>query len=94
VVTNTSGSVTSTVATVSIVPLPKVGVVLGANNAVLSASGAVAGSNYVVQISTNLAASPTWKSMLTNPVPGNGSISFTDTNAPTNGQRFYRLLFP
>ncbi|HWF18130.1 MAG TPA: immunoglobulin domain-containing protein [Verrucomicrobiae bacterium] len=93
IVTNTSGSVTSTVAVVSIVPVPPFALSLGAGNAALSASGGVAGSNYIVQMCTNL-ASNSWTNLYTNSVPANGNISFTDANAPTNGQRYYRVQFP
>jgi hypothetical protein len=51
-------------------------------------------SNYIVQISTNIANSNGWLSLYTNIVPGSGVINYTDTNAPTNAQRYYRLQFP
>jgi endonuclease G len=43
------------------------------------------GSNYVVQVTTNLAA-PDWEPLLTNAAP----FSFIETNAGMFGQRFYR----
>lgn len=46
-----------------------------------------AGSNYVVQVSTNL-ANPNWISLSTNAAP----FSFVETNAGTFGQRFYRTM--
>ncbi len=94
VVTNTSGSVTSSVAVVSIVPVPQFALSLGVSNATLSAPGGVAGSNYVVQVSTNLATGIGWVPLKTNAVPANGAISFTDTNTANSSQRFYRVQFP
>jgi hypothetical protein len=43
------------------------------------------GSNYVVQVATNLTAMD-WKPLLTNVAP----FSFVETNAGTFGQRFFR----
>jgi hypothetical protein len=93
VVTNTAGSVTSSVAVVSIVPVPKLTASL-AGDLTFNASGGIPGSNYVVQISTNLANSNGWAPVQTNVVPTNGSISYTDTNPATLGHRFYRVEFP
>lgn len=94
VVTNNSGSVTSSVAAVSIVPIPQFALSFISNNAALSASGGVVGSNYIVQVSTNLANTNDWSPIKTNVVPPNGSITFTDTNSANSGQRFYRVQFP
>jgi Immunoglobulin domain/Immunoglobulin I-set domain len=94
IVNNTSGSVTSSVASVSILPVPAFALSLGTSSVALSAAGGVIGSNYIVQISTNIANSNGWLSLYTNTVPGNGVINYTDTNAPTNAQRYYRLQFP
>jgi DNA/RNA endonuclease G (NUC1) len=46
-----------------------------------------AGTNYVVQVTTNLAA-PDWKPFLTNAAP----FFFVETNAGTFDQRFYRAV--
>ncbi|HZM02461.1 MAG TPA: immunoglobulin domain-containing protein [Candidatus Saccharimonadales bacterium] len=94
IVTNTVGSVTSSVAVVSIVPVPQFAASLAGNNVTLSAAGGVAGSNYVVQVSTNLANPAGWAPLQTNVVPPNGSITFTDTNSATSVERFYRVQFP
>lgn len=48
-----------------------------------------AGSNYIVQVSTNLAIS-NWVSVFTNPSP----FTFTDTNINTVSQRFFRAVAP
>ncbi len=94
VVTNLSGSVTSSVAVVSIGPVPQFTLSLASGDAVLSGAGGVPGSNYVLQVSTNLANNAGWVPIGTNVVPSNGAITFTDTNLATSGQRFYRVQFP
>jgi hypothetical protein len=94
IVTNLSGSVTSSVAVVSIVPIPQFGLSLASGNPTLSAPGGLPGSNYVVQVSTNLNNSAAWVPIGTNVVPSNGIISFIDTNLSNSGQRFYRVQFP
>lgn len=93
VVNNNSGSVTSTVATVTIVPVPKLGLSLSASNATLSASG-VPGTRFIVEASTNIANSNGWRPLFNSLVKGNGIITFTDTNTFTNRERFYRVQFP
>lgn len=45
-----------------------------------------AGSNYVVQVATNLSAPTTWSSLFTNASP----FTFVDSNAQNFPQRFYR----
>jgi hypothetical protein len=47
------------------------------------------GTNYVVQATTNLAA-PNWIPLMTNAAP----FVFTQSNASSFGQRFYRALKP
>jgi hypothetical protein len=47
-----------------------------------------AGSNYVVQVATNLSPPTTWISLLTNASP----FTFVQTNAKDVPQRFYRAL--
>jgi hypothetical protein len=51
----------------------------------------VAGVNYFLERSTNLAASPAFVPLATN-LPGQtGTTSFTDTNAAGTGPFFYRV---
>jgi hypothetical protein len=45
------------------------------------------GSNYVVQVATNLSPPTTWVSMFTNSSP----FTFVDTNAQNSPRRFYRV---
>jgi hypothetical protein len=47
-----------------------------------------AGSNYVVQVATNLSAPTTWASLLTNTSP----FTFVDSTAQNSPRRFYRAL--
>lgn len=92
VVTNNSGSLTSGVAVVSVLPVPLLNAVSGAAGVNLTAAGGLTGSNYVVEVSSNLVAGA-WTPRLTNVVPPGGAISFTDTNFGGPGM-FYRLMFP
>jgi autotransporter-associated beta strand protein len=55
----------------------------------LSGTGLV-GYSYQVQANTNLATT-NWVNLGSVPTDWNGGISFTDTNAPSHPQRFYRL---
>jgi hypothetical protein len=47
------------------------------------------GTNYIVQVSTNL-SSTNWATLVTTNLPGNSV--FIQDNQATNGQRFYRAL--
>jgi hypothetical protein len=49
-----------------------------------------AGSNYVVQVSTNLSATTNWISLFTNTAP----FTFVDSNADGFPRRFYRAYAP
>jgi hypothetical protein len=94
IVSNSSGSVTSAVAMLSILAPPAFALTLGSGSSVLTASGAVPGSNYVVLTSSNLAGG-IWTPLLTNPAPPNGVITFSDTNNPALiPQRYYLFQFP
>jgi hypothetical protein len=94
IVTNSLGGVTSSVAVLSIVPLPSFALSLGTGNVSLSASGGVTGDPYIVQVSTNLSDSSSWVPVYTNTVPANGTINYTDNSPPSSGLRFYRVQFP
>jgi sugar lactone lactonase YvrE len=95
VVSSPYGSVTSAVATVS-VALPAL------NAAMLSSSAtavqfqccAAAGSNYVLQYTTNLVPPVLWQPLITNAADTNGNWSFTDTNASAFPARFFRMTTP
>ena len=94
IVTNSSGSVTSGVAVVAIVPVPSVAASLAGGNPTLTVSGAIANRTYIVEASTNLATINGWQPLQTNTASGSGAISYTDTNVPTFNQRFFKLVFP
>ena len=92
VVTNNSGSVTSSVAVVSILPVPRFGLVIGPGGVVLNSTGGIPQSEYIVLDSTNLAGAGGWIPILTNFVPPSGLINYT--NNIGTGDVFYRIQFP
>ena len=87
---NLFGSTTSSVATVTVF-IPAVAAILGSptytmnNEFQFTVTGTV-GSNYVVQVATNLSLPATWVSLFTNDSP----FTFVDANAQNFSQRFYR----
>jgi Immunoglobulin I-set domain len=96
-ITNGVGSAVSSNATLT-VQFPTItnaiyfvtsGLALGANGFQVQLSGP-AGSNFVIQISSNL---ENWISISTNPAPA-GSVTYLDTSATTNTVRFYRAFIP
>jgi len=93
VVTNVTGSVTSGVAAVSIVPVPRFALTLGANGVVVNSAEGLPGSEYVVQVSTNLTGAD-WTPILANTVPSDGLITFTNVGPVGSGDLFYRIEFP
>jgi hypothetical protein len=90
VASGTYGSTPSAPASVTIF-IPAIAGTLGspaytANNQFQFTVTGSAGSNYVVQVATNLAAPTVWVSLLTNTSP----FTFVDSNAQNFPQRFYR----
>ena len=82
------GTVTQTVVTTNPPAIaPAFVLITFTNNQLSFTLTGTAGTNYVVQTTTNLAA-PNWMGLVTNPAP----FSFTDTNSALFGQRFYRAL--
>ncbi|MGH7941017.1 MAG: immunoglobulin domain-containing protein, partial [Limisphaerales bacterium] len=92
VVTNTSGSVTSSVAVVSILPVPRFALALGTGGVVLNTTDGLPGGEYIVEDSTNLAGG--WTPILTNTVPPDGSITITNAGPLNSRDLFYRVEFP
>lgn len=90
VATGIYGSSLSTPATVTVF-IPAIAATLGMpaytgnNQFQFTVTGSV-GSNYVVQVATNLSPPATWISLLTNASP----FTFVDTNANSFPRRFYR----
>jgi hypothetical protein len=93
VITNSFGSVTSSLATLIVQPQSRVGplTALAANNGtvVLTLAGAP-NSSYILQTATNLIPPVQWQSIFTNAADANGVWQFTDTNL-SNAQEFYRV---
>jgi hypothetical protein len=93
VVTNSSGSITSSIATLRVLVAPTINFsasALTATNVSMSVNS-VTGLNYTLQYKNNL-TDATWISLLPS-VVGNGSgILLIDTNNPVLPSRFYRVL--
>jgi hypothetical protein len=93
VVSSSYGSVTSSVVNLTVTLLPPVilsapQITVGKTNFTFLLSGP-AGSNYVLQVSTNLL---NWSPVSTSTIPVSGTINVT--NAITNyNRRFYRVHF-
>jgi hypothetical protein len=92
IITGPQGSVTSTVATVTVVLPPLEATLSGASNALLTFGGA-AGSSYVLQAATSLSAPINWQPVFTNTADSNGNWTFTGTNL-SGPALFYRLALP
>jgi hypothetical protein len=92
VVSNLFGSVTSSIANVTVLPPPQMTLQPGVGGFRIAAT-AVPGDSYVVQTASNLIPPVGWSTVWASSVPTNGTIQFTDTNT-TASSRFYRLLFP
>ena len=90
-VTNLSGSVTSSVAAVTIVSPPAVTAVTAPGSIQFNAN-TITGLTYVVETTTNLAA-PVWTPMQTNNTGTSGSINY-QTNTSSAPSQFFRLSFP
>jgi pectin methylesterase-like acyl-CoA thioesterase len=103
VVSNGSGSVTSSVVTLNVIPptssptLSAPSVVSGGNvQFTISGAPGSAGFGYRVWASTNIALSPissTW-TLLTNDVFGTSPTTFTDSTSAGSPQRFYIVTVP
>jgi len=97
-VTNASGSVSSTSAQLVVLPTNgsaidglQVGALSGPRTNTLRMWG-ITGNAYIVQFATNLSGSM-WFDLSTDAPAANGEWTVRD-NAPTNQQRFYRVLRP
>ena len=93
VVTNAFGSVTSTVAPLTVLPPPQLVARPLAHGFQLSGAG-VPGDTYWVQATTNLKPPVAWMTVATNIAGTNGLLQFTETNTTIYPRRFYRLVFP
>lgn len=90
VVTNSFGSVTSAVATLTVF-LPPQSFLARSTNGHQVAMQLTGTPNYpyILQSTTNLTPPVNWQPVLTNPADNNGNWQFTDTNL-NNQQKFYR----
>ena len=93
VVTNLGGSVTSSVVTLKVVPLPMLVLSNSLGGIVLSADGGAVSNTVVVEGSTNLQPPIAWLPLQTNVIGTNGQIRFTLTNH-YNPAGFYRVQVP
>ncbi len=92
IVTNSLGSVTSSVATLTVALPPALNLGFGAAGTVQLTADSITDLTYVVQSTTNL-ANPAWVSILTNNT-GNGGLVNFQTNTAGVPAQFYRLVFP
>jgi hypothetical protein len=93
IITGPQGSVTSTVATVTVALPPLQAALNPALTALLTFSGAP-GSLYVLQAASNLDTPINWQPIFTNVADSNGGWTFTDTNILGYPAIFYRITLP
>jgi len=91
-ITNLSGAVTSSVSALNIVLPPQLTTAAGSPGNVQFNANTITDLNYVVQMTTNLAA-PIWASILTNNTGPGGTINY-QTNTASSPNQYYRLMFP
>ncbi|HZQ47972.1 MAG TPA: hypothetical protein VFC07_13220, partial [Verrucomicrobiae bacterium] len=75
-------------------PLKITGVTVLANQTMQLSLLGTAGSNYVIQATTNLAPPATWVNLSTNMAGTDGTFQYIDVGATNIGQQFYRLTTP
>ena len=92
VVTNTAGTITSTVSTVTIAMPPPLATAVVSPGSFQINANTITDLNYVVLMATNLAA-PIWTPVLTNNTGLTGVINL-QTNTAGGPNQFYRLMFP
>jgi uncharacterized repeat protein (TIGR03803 family) len=89
VISNTWGSVTSSVASLTVLSPPQsfIGRIAGNGSLQLQLTGSP-NYPYILQAATNLTSPVNWQSILTNPADGNGNWNFTVTNLPSSAGYF------
>jgi Immunoglobulin I-set domain len=92
IITNSLGSVTSSVVTLAIAPPPALHFSVSTPGTIQLNANSVSGLTYVVQVATNL-VNPVWVSILTNNTGNGGTVNF-QPNAAVGPRQFYRLYFP
>ncbi len=92
IVTNSLGSVTSSVATLTVALPPAFNLGFAAPGTIQLNANSITGLTYVVQSATNL-TNPVWVPILTNNTGTGGIVNF-QTGTSGAPQQFYRLVFP
>jgi hypothetical protein len=92
-VSNAYGSITSSIAVLTVIPPPQLSVTITSSNLQLSAM-AVPGDTYWLQIATNLVPPQTWISIATNTADPSGLVRFSVPIPPGLPGRFFRLATP
>jgi hypothetical protein len=98
IVTNAYGSDTSAVVSLTVILPPNLASAAlnsSGGNLVVSGTGGLPGSNYIVLTTTNVTLpSSQWTPVATNTFNGTGGYSFTNGTAGGNPQNYFRLRFP
>jgi p-aminobenzoyl-glutamate transporter AbgT len=99
VVSSPYGNATSAVASLTVVLPPLTATIIPptATNPVTAIQfkfTGTTGSNYVLQYTLNLSQPSTWLPLFTNTPDANGNWTFTDTNATTCPEQFFRIASP
>jgi len=92
IITNTSGSVTSAVTTLTVAVPPALKLGTGTGGSFQISASSITDLTYVVLSTSNL-ASHVWLPVMTNNTGNDGVLNF-QTNALGIGSHFYRLVFP
>jgi hypothetical protein len=93
IVTNSLGSVTSSVASLNVVPVPPILFSNSAGGIFLSAENGAVSNRFIVQLATNLAPPVAWLPYRTNVIGNDGKIFFAETNL-SKPAGFYRIQIP
>jgi hypothetical protein len=97
VVTNAYGAATSSVATLAVALPPQFGNLpaITSSNIILTVTGGLPTSNYVVLAATNPARPVSqWTRLATNNFDNGGNFSMTNSGLTGSPQQFYRLQLP
>lgn len=95
IVSNQFGSITSSVANLSVgIPPQMLQIHLNSSNFPVVQMPGTPGFNYTLQTATNLTPPVVWTPLTNVPTDTNGVWSYTDTNQPVTGGLFYRVTSP
>ena len=93
IVTNLGGSATSSVAQLTVVPLPMLTVSNSSSGFTVLATDAAVSNTVIVQCTTNLSSPIIWVPLQTNIIGADAQIRFTETNLNLSPV-FYRIQIP